>query len=220
MFSGKKNECHFKTKETQAASLRPHFKFSIPLSAFLISWFLLILIIFWFPPRSETDSSPQTKFNHPEEFKFQSISTATGPVCNESFSIYVYDLPSKFNVKMLKHCRHLNIYTDMCPHVVNRGLGQPFLFAEESNIFDFPTRSGVRSKGLVEIIVLNIGKEDYRRRQKSPVKKRIPVSFEVAGRSIYRSERQGRKASHAEEKLQGLQRDFRTEEELQRRWVF
>ncbi|KAF5735656.1 Exostosin family protein [Tripterygium wilfordii] len=47
------------------------------------------------------------------------------PTCRSRVSLYVYDLPEEFNVGLLKDCRHLNVYTDMCPHVANSGLGQP-----------------------------------------------------------------------------------------------
>ncbi|KAK9282862.1 hypothetical protein L1049_011086 [Liquidambar formosana] len=47
------------------------------------------------------------------------------PTCDGSASVYVYELPPEFNLRLLKDCRHLNIYTDMCPHVANSGLGQP-----------------------------------------------------------------------------------------------
>ncbi|KAG2322590.1 hypothetical protein Bca52824_015803 [Brassica carinata] len=45
--------------------------------------------------------------------------------CDQNFTVYVYDLPKEFNTDLLQNCRHLNIYTDMCPHVANHGLGQP-----------------------------------------------------------------------------------------------
>ncbi|XP_008798428.2 probable xyloglucan galactosyltransferase GT17 [Phoenix dactylifera] len=38
---------------------------------------------------------------------------------------YIYDLPTRFNLALLRRCRSLNMYTDMCPHVAHRGLGQP-----------------------------------------------------------------------------------------------
>lgn len=44
--------------------------------------------------------------------------------CDHNFTVYVYDLPKEFNIGLLQNCRHLNIYTNMCPHVANNGLGQ------------------------------------------------------------------------------------------------
>ncbi|KAG8657845.1 hypothetical protein MANES_03G077800v8 [Manihot esculenta] len=45
--------------------------------------------------------------------------------CPGNLSLYVYQLPPEFNVGLLRNCSHLNIYTNMCPHVSNNGLGQP-----------------------------------------------------------------------------------------------
>ncbi|XP_057948111.1 probable xyloglucan galactosyltransferase GT17 [Malania oleifera] len=48
------------------------------------------------------------------------------PTCvDANLSLFVYDLPPEFNLGLLKDCRHLNMFRDMCPHVANRGLGQP-----------------------------------------------------------------------------------------------
>ncbi|KAF7827531.1 putative xyloglucan galactosyltransferase GT17 [Senna tora] len=45
--------------------------------------------------------------------------------CDGNVSVFVYDLPSRFNLGLLAHCENLNIYTNMCPHVANHGLGKP-----------------------------------------------------------------------------------------------
>ncbi|XP_038680025.1 probable xyloglucan galactosyltransferase GT11 [Tripterygium wilfordii] len=37
--------------------------------------------------------------------------------------IYVHDIPSRFNVDLLKNCKSLREWTDMCPLMVNSGLG-------------------------------------------------------------------------------------------------
>lgn len=47
--------------------------------------------------------------------------------CDGSGPFYIYPLPSRFNLGLLEHCQNLNIYTNMCPHVANNGLGQPLL---------------------------------------------------------------------------------------------
>ncbi|XP_020217405.1 probable xyloglucan galactosyltransferase GT17 [Cajanus cajan] len=38
---------------------------------------------------------------------------------------YIHTLPSRFNLGLLQRCHKLNVYTNMCPHVANNGLGQP-----------------------------------------------------------------------------------------------
>lgn len=59
-------------------------------------------------------------------FPFTIEFTASIPrTCDHNFTVYVYDLPKEFNIGLLQNCRHLNIYTNMCPHVANNGLGQP-----------------------------------------------------------------------------------------------
>ncbi|KAL5716733.1 Exostosin [Ranunculus cassubicifolius] len=37
--------------------------------------------------------------------------------------VYVQNLPSRFNTDFLKHCKTLNLWTDMCPHFSNEGYG-------------------------------------------------------------------------------------------------
>ncbi|CAM8933307.1 unnamed protein product [Rhodiola kirilowii] len=39
--------------------------------------------------------------------------------------IYVHDLPSRFNEDMLKECRSLSLWTDMCKFITNAGMGPP-----------------------------------------------------------------------------------------------
>ncbi|GKU86191.1 hypothetical protein SLEP1_g746 [Rubroshorea leprosula] len=39
--------------------------------------------------------------------------------------IYVHDLPSRFNEDMLKDCKSLSLWTDMCKFITNSGLGPP-----------------------------------------------------------------------------------------------
>ncbi|RHN78238.1 putative exostosin [Medicago truncatula] len=52
--------------------------------------------------------------------------TTTTTTCDGSTpSFYIYNLPPRFNLDLLKNCENLNIYTNMCPHVKNNGLGQP-----------------------------------------------------------------------------------------------
>lgn len=42
--------------------------------------------------------------------------------CSDRY-IYVHDLPSQFNEDMLKHCRSLSLWMDMCNFLSNMGLG-------------------------------------------------------------------------------------------------
>lgn len=44
--------------------------------------------------------------------------------------IYVYDLPPRFNEDMLKECRSLSLWTNMCKYTTNAGLGPPLENAE------------------------------------------------------------------------------------------
>ncbi|OIW11250.1 hypothetical protein TanjilG_28341 [Lupinus angustifolius] len=39
--------------------------------------------------------------------------------------IYVHDLPSRFNEDMLKECKSLSLWTNMCKFITNAGLGPP-----------------------------------------------------------------------------------------------
>ncbi|KAK7308456.1 hypothetical protein VNO77_42062 [Canavalia gladiata] len=77
---------------------------------FLGSWFLVLH--FWFPtPTTSTTTIITTQQKH--------------ATCHGSRTFYIYPLPSRFNIGLLQHCQNLNIYTNMCPHVANNGLGQP-----------------------------------------------------------------------------------------------
>jgi hypothetical protein len=79
------------------------------LFVFLFAWLLLLLC--WFPPASHVTDTK---------------SLAAIPTCDGSVAaFYVYSLPAEFNVGLVEDCHHLNVYNDMCPHVANRGLGQP-----------------------------------------------------------------------------------------------
>uniref|UniRef100_A0A6V7QWV8 Exostosin GT47 domain-containing protein n=1 Tax=Ananas comosus var. bracteatus TaxID=296719 RepID=A0A6V7QWV8_ANACO len=40
-------------------------------------------------------------------------------------SFYIYDLPDRFDRDLIRRCRSLSPSRNMCPHVANRGLGQP-----------------------------------------------------------------------------------------------
>ena len=113
--------------------VNPHFRYTAFLFVFLSLWFLLQF--FWFP---STKTRPLPKTQYPTT-TFSAVSTATyevhqnskttakssSPKCNGRVSVYVYNLPAEFNLGLLDDCSHLNVYTNMCPHVTNNGLGQP-----------------------------------------------------------------------------------------------
>ncbi|KAB1212619.1 hypothetical protein CJ030_MR5G022586 [Morella rubra] len=92
---------------------------------FLSAWFLVLFGCF--QPRSST-TKPRTYIpsHTAQEAHPNDVKTVT-PIlkCDGSVSVYVYSLPPEFNVGLLEDCHHLNVYTDMCPHVANCGLGQP-----------------------------------------------------------------------------------------------
>ncbi|KAL5989925.1 hypothetical protein ACLOJK_010820 [Asimina triloba] len=85
---------------------------------FILTWF--ILLFYCFPSKrtaegvSTFEAARDLKLNLPHQRE-----------CDIGALIYVYDLPEKFNAGLLRDCRNLSIYTDMCPHVSNRGLGRP-----------------------------------------------------------------------------------------------
>ncbi|KAM1068325.1 hypothetical protein ACFX2B_000308 [Malus domestica] len=129
----------------------PHLRFGALVFVFLSLWLLLLLI--WFPPKTtpivELDvdlvQKPQQQQNvhhhlihktqNPNRINTSTTAIAaattttkspfTVPTCYPSVSVYVYPLPAKFNLGLLDNCHILNVYTNMCPHVANRGLGQP-----------------------------------------------------------------------------------------------
>ncbi|XP_024517501.1 xyloglucan galactosyltransferase MUR3-like isoform X2 [Selaginella moellendorffii] len=39
--------------------------------------------------------------------------------------VYMYTLPASFNRGLLEQCDRLSVWTNMCPHIANAGLGQP-----------------------------------------------------------------------------------------------
>ncbi|KAL3752631.1 hypothetical protein ACJRO7_000094 [Eucalyptus globulus] len=103
----------------QASKLKP--------ALFLISFFAfwLLLLYFRFDPRR-----PDAAIRGPPAINLTLDDVAGTPpdapaACRSRAAVYVHSLPSKFNSDLLLRCRSLNIYTDMCPYVSNRGLGRP-----------------------------------------------------------------------------------------------
>ncbi|ERN20551.1 hypothetical protein AMTR_s00068p00206630 [Amborella trichopoda] len=80
----------------------------------LLLWFFLIFYLFNL--EKPTNFSGLYSGHHRQQ-------TATNG-CKDGL-VYVYDLPPKFNGDLLRRCENLSMYTNMCPHVANRGMGQP-----------------------------------------------------------------------------------------------
>ncbi|KAM7527347.1 hypothetical protein LguiB_030757 [Lonicera macranthoides] len=79
---------------------------------------------------NSTDSNAQPATNiHPEQNNFpfmRALRTAENKSdpCGGRY-IYVHDLPSRFNEDMIKECRTLSLWTNMCKFTGNDGLGRP-----------------------------------------------------------------------------------------------
>ncbi|XP_068658634.1 probable xyloglucan galactosyltransferase GT17 [Aristolochia californica] len=87
--------------------------------SFLLLILCFLLLLTWFPTKGTGGSqlfilSTSRENCQPKERK-----------CDGKAFFYMYELPEKFNSGLLRHCRNLSVYTDMCPYVANRGLGQP-----------------------------------------------------------------------------------------------
>ncbi|XP_058103625.1 probable xyloglucan galactosyltransferase GT17 [Magnolia sinica] len=104
----------FPTK--MAAQNQPSSKYKLYLSLFFLSWFLIVFL--WYPAQKKATFQLSNPIDGQEP-------TMDPPNCDLGALVYVYELPEKFNVGLLRDCRNLSVYTDMCPHVANRGLGQP-----------------------------------------------------------------------------------------------
>lgn len=120
-YDSKNKEPHFNNS---------HLRYTAILFLFLFAWFLVLL--FRFPPTTTTNNVADHDHHRYQQplHKPQNVITheaklsAPVPTCTGGVSVYVYDLPAEFNIGLLRDCRHLNIYTDMCPHVANCGMGQ------------------------------------------------------------------------------------------------
>ncbi|PQQ06402.1 putative xyloglucan galactosyltransferase GT17 [Prunus yedoensis var. nudiflora] len=119
-----------KYKETQFSLNNPNLKFASLVFIFLSSW--LLLLLFWFPPKTTNNVAVlhlAHETQNPETINLTPAAATKSPfkvpTCDPSVAVYVYPLAPKFNTGLLSHCQTLNVYTDMCPHVANRGLGQP-----------------------------------------------------------------------------------------------
>lgn len=78
------------------------------------------------PPKREAPKVVETK-SKMENFPFmralRTTENKTDP-CGGRY-IYVHDLPPRFNEDMLKECRKLSLWTNMCKFTSNAGLGPP-----------------------------------------------------------------------------------------------
>jgi xyloglucan galactosyltransferase MUR3 len=67
-------------------------------------------------PKTESPPSRQARQERPEKV------TAVADLCAGRY-IYIQDLPSRFNADLLRDCRTLSSWMDMCKHVDNAGMG-------------------------------------------------------------------------------------------------
>ncbi|CAK9149963.1 unnamed protein product [Ilex paraguariensis] len=75
-------------------------------------------------PTSRPQSSSHRELkNYPFMRALRTIQNKSDP-CGGKY-IYVHDLPPKFNEDMLKECRSLSLWTNMCKFTSNAGLGPP-----------------------------------------------------------------------------------------------
>ncbi|XP_009382174.2 xyloglucan galactosyltransferase KATAMARI1 homolog [Musa acuminata AAA Group] len=77
--------------------------------------------------KAPTKSKPADTRQEPEAFPFtralQTIENKSDP-CGGRY-IYVHDLPSRFNADMLRDCRKLSLWINMCKFTSNAGMGPP-----------------------------------------------------------------------------------------------
>ncbi|XP_009788542.1 probable xyloglucan galactosyltransferase GT17 [Nicotiana sylvestris] len=112
IFTKEKDEEYGSRKKefTSLKDIQPHLKILVLFTTSLMIWFLFLLVF-----SAKRISNPIRGF----------LSTHSPVECKDNYSVYIYNLPSKFNFDLLEDCSSLNIYTDMCPHVTNNGMGKP-----------------------------------------------------------------------------------------------
>lgn len=109
----------FKDKEAKETHFKPLLVFTkhpLYIFIFFFSWFLFLF--YWLPARTNVISSTVAH-------KKNGQNSMMKRTCDLGAHVYMYELPEKFNSGLLRDCRSLSVYTDMCPHVKNRGLGRP-----------------------------------------------------------------------------------------------
>lgn len=72
---------------------------------------------------SETITIPERRDIYPFMRALRTVENKSDP-CGGRY-IYVHDLPSRFNEDMLRECRSLSLWTNMCKFTTNAGLGPP-----------------------------------------------------------------------------------------------
>lgn len=118
MFPKKQTTPIPKNRNSHVSSfIKPFVNYNSFLILSLMLWFLVLLICF---PTSSNNVPRETQNFHNQT----NNQLVVVPTCDGPPYVYVYDLPPEFNVRLLHNCRHLSVYTDMCPHVANRGLGR------------------------------------------------------------------------------------------------
>ncbi|KAL5205494.1 hypothetical protein ABZP36_033703 [Zizania latifolia] len=71
------------------------------------------------PPPSHSPPPPQARKERPARSEKP---TAATDRCAGRY-IYIHELPSRFNSDLLRDCRSLSEWTDMCRHIANAGMG-------------------------------------------------------------------------------------------------
>ncbi|CAL4898489.1 unnamed protein product [Urochloa decumbens] len=71
---------------------------------------------------SPPPSQPAARHSHERPSSAGNQAAVAGDRCAGRY-IYVHDLPSRFNADLLRDCRSLSDWTDMCKHVTNSGMG-------------------------------------------------------------------------------------------------
>ncbi|XP_075500225.1 xyloglucan galactosyltransferase MUR3 [Primulina tabacum] len=81
----------------------------------------------WIPSKKglvkTKDKPPNKMMNYPFMRALRTVENKSDP-CGGKY-IYVHDLPSMFNENMVKECKSLSLWTDMCKFITNFGLGPP-----------------------------------------------------------------------------------------------
>lgn len=73
--------------------------------------------------KKDSESAVPQKDSYPFIRALKTIENKTDP-CGGRY-IYVHDLPPRFNEDMLKECKSLSLWTNMCKFTTNAGLGPP-----------------------------------------------------------------------------------------------
>lgn len=120
-----------KTNEIHYSFLKPQLRRALLLCFLLSVWFVILRC---FLLSSSTSENNIEKLNVDEKAPKTTSKSSAISKCEGGMSVYLYDMPAEFNKGLLKDCSHLNAYTDMCPHVANRGLGQPLSYMVESAV--------------------------------------------------------------------------------------